>query len=614
MPALPITTLLGEREPAYSYLSRLADRNAVDPHALCRDLGMDLKAIHHGSREAILSLADVGGIDPVSLLSWTPQRTDRHKYLFRGYDLTATRFRSAAWRGCPQCLAEDAETDGLERQHLRAEWAHELSFICVKHACFLEPLGRPAAKGLWPDIAADLRNTSRASKSELERISSTEFDIWFHQRLLNRPAEGWLMGLELQVALDFCDMLGRTLVRDRFPRLKDMERRDRWQAVAQGFAIANRGPEAIKEQFTEWQQTETSFADGPRRRFGALYDGLERTHLGLEYAPIRDMLRAHILETWPLAAGQNVLGEILPQRRFHSVTTAAQEASFSVPRARAILVSKGHARPVDTGRPHALELMPATVVQPVVDLLRRCVDGKQLCRQLGMTPSQFRTLQHAGVLTPVIEGSGFKPLWDLVAAKEWLEKLLRHSSVIALKSPEWLEVGVVSQRLRVSPTEVLDLISAGSLTHVGRLKGQHRYDALVVKTDEVAKQLTDQLSDKHMNIQTFAKTVGLRWPHARWLIMNAKTPSTVARNPRSGAMQHYVSCDDLEEFHQRYATAVTLAAEYKQTWQMISAVLREASAWRYAPDGKDLGQLYLRQDIQKHFETFHMLQLSASTK
>uniref|UniRef100_UPI0040402693 TniQ family protein n=1 Tax=Thioclava sp. GXIMD2076 TaxID=3131931 RepID=UPI0040402693 len=72
MPALPITTVLGEREPAYSYLSRLADRNAVDPHALCRDLGMDLKAIHHGSHEAILSLADVGGIDPASLLAWTP--------------------------------------------------------------------------------------------------------------------------------------------------------------------------------------------------------------------------------------------------------------------------------------------------------------------------------------------------------------------------------------------------------------------------------------------------------------------------------------------------------------------------------------------------------------
>jgi len=44
-----------------------------------------------------------------------------------------------------------------------------------------------------------------------------------------------------------------------------------------------------------------------------------------EFAPMKSLLRRHIEETWPLGPRDKVLGDIVTERKFHSVLTAADE-------------------------------------------------------------------------------------------------------------------------------------------------------------------------------------------------------------------------------------------------------------------------------------------------
>lgn len=117
----------------------------------------------------------------------------------------------------------------------------------------------------------------------------------------------------------------------------------------------------------------------------------------------------------------------------------------------------------------------------------------------------------------------------------------------------------------------------------------------MVNTNELiaARMGTDHL----LNMETFAKAIGLRWPAARRLVMLGLTPSTELRNPASGAMQRYITPADLRAFHQRYATLLTLSDELGRAWQGVSQLLKVKQVPRVQVDGKDFGQLYAREDL-----------------
>ncbi len=100
-----------------------------------------------------------------------------------------------------------------------------------------------------------------------------------------------------------------------------------------------------------------------------------------------------------------------------------------------------------------------------------------------------------------------------------------------------------------------------------------------------------------MNMETFAKTIGLRWPAARRLVMLGLTPSTELRNPASGAMQRYIMPADLRAFHERYVTLLTLSDELGRAWQGVSHLLKVKQVPRVQVDGKDFGQLYARENL-----------------
>ncbi|MTH60905.1 TniQ family protein [Paracoccus litorisediminis] len=602
MAALPLTMRLDKSEGAASYLSRLASRNFCSVEEFCADLGLSLAEIRDGKASALAQLAMLAGISAQDLVFWTPRHLDAHTTSWCCHDLTRSRFSGKEIRGCPQCLREDVAGGELPPEHrmyLRSDWSHEFRFTCLRHGCWLVPLWQEEDARQRSDIASRLQALGQEALADQRfdlPVEPSAFDRWFVARLSAQPTSTWLGQFDLQASLDFCDLLGRTLTRDRFPQLGDMTRRDRWQAMSLGFEIAAKGEEALRAKFAEMQQVQGAPQDGPQKRFGVLYGNLNRYHTGLAYLPFRTILRDHIISTWPIAAGQQILGEALPERRLHSVLTAARETGYSPERVRAILAAHGHVPAKSEGKINAWEVFPAS---PAMDLLRRVGQGvtvKAVQQALNITPSQINTLRMSGYLEPSVSGNGHRPLWDLAAAETFLGKLSAGAVPVEANAPDWEEIGALALRLRIPPGDIIRMRFEGRLASIGARRGVPGYRGIVVRPSEVEAKLARSIED-HLNIEDLSKRIGLRWPQARRLVMAGLTPSTILRNPASGAMQHYISLEDLTAFRSRFVTLLTLAEEMGVHWQKLSGPVRKLGIPRFQHDGKEFGQLYARSDI-----------------
>ena len=70
MALLPLTVPLGEREPAFSFMSRLASRNGLSAVTFGADFELPFSDIIQGDELACRHLADLGGVAPETLLEW----------------------------------------------------------------------------------------------------------------------------------------------------------------------------------------------------------------------------------------------------------------------------------------------------------------------------------------------------------------------------------------------------------------------------------------------------------------------------------------------------------------------------------------------------------------
>lgn len=423
--------------------------------------------------------------------------------------------------------ARDAATSDLrpfQAMYLRAPWRHECSFVCLEHDCWLVPL--------WSD--KDPR-TRLDFANHFERMGTG---------ILNRVLDQF----DFQASLDFCDLMGRSLVRAQFPQLADMTRQDRWRAISAAFEIVTQGEPAIRAIFMLMQKQSSAPQEGPKRRFGVLYGNLNHYYTGPEYKPFH---------------------------RKHSILTAARKTGYSRDRVRAILASHGHVPPSGQGEMAAWEVFDAEPAQDLITRIARGVTIKQMQAALNITPSQVTTRRQSGFLLPSVEGKGHRPLWDLAEARAFLERVSQDAVQVSEGATEWEKIGKAVLRLRIPPGDIIHMRLAGELRSLGQRSGKPGYQGLLVKPAEVKARMA-LLPDDVLNIEDFAKKVGLRWPAARRLITAGLIPSTLQRNPASGLMQAYVSPTDLAEFKRRFVTLITLGEELGLPWQQLVSWFRKA--------------------------------------
>ena len=600
---LPLARDLQDRETAFSFVSRLAAMNGVDTAGFCTDMGLPFSKVIDGNPEALARLADLSATEVEDLRLWSPLYLGNREHEFRGNRLHAKAIKESTVRGCPACLREDAAAAPGRAEgdmYIRGHWLFRPVTLCLKHHHPLVPLWTEANVSRRYDAFARLAEIAPgvwAGELDKELRAPNPFDEWIEARLAGTPTESWLDQFDLYAAAHFCELLGRAIWAVRFPKWKKFGPERAWMSFEMGFRFATQGEATVRDTLMQLQETIGEPTDGPKKKYGALYDRLAFDLLGEAYAPFRELLRDHIASTWPLGPGDDLMGEPVLERKVHSVRTAARELGMDPRRLRKLLVDVDLVQPAETGRDDQWELFDAKAAQPHLDRINTLVSAKDFQEALSMSRSQFELLRKEGHFPPAIDGGDHKPLWDVRAAHLHLESLLTGAEPIYVPMHKWGDIPKTAQSLRVSPAKILSLLETGKVQRVGRHMTCEGYPAILVTQDEI-ERLLERPEAPGISIEVFARQCGMTPTAAMRLVREGHVSTTEGRHPKTGARQRFLAPGDLDAFHARFVTLRGLAVERGTPWQALRLNLGQAGIEPFSPDGQDYGPLYERGVVE----------------
>lgn len=593
-------------ETAFSYMSLLSARNGVSVSEFGLDQDISFQKVLDGNSKAIAALAWLGGASTETLLKSTPQKLSNRQHRFCCELFPSKIIRDPTVRGCPICLKEDAE--GLDlRPHwsmaLRGHWMIPHVAICSKHNHPLVALWRDSSPHNRYDISSQMEKIASSILSgnfDQELREPTDFDKWLDHRLQNGPGTSWLDSYKLHATANFCFILGCSLLRHGKGIQASAVAKDRyWVLYRYGFEVAYDGEESIQIELDRLTDLEVDAKQGPKSIFPVLYERLSRDYKdAADFDPFRDILRRHMLKSWPLGIGDDLLGEPVSERQLHSVVTASREYGIDQRRLRKMLEGAG----IVTGtRPDKWTVFDAKAAEPLLASLVTLLPAKNFAENLNMSRSQFNLLVEDHILEPALLNTDTKHVWDPRTGHEFLESILIGAEELRQAQHGWEHIAKSALRLKQRPSAIIQAIRDGRIHRVGKHRDFVGYAGVFVYHDEVIAAL-DKDAPNAMSLELFAKTVGIRQPtYLNRLIINGHTTATQMKNPKTNAMQPYVTTADARRFHQNFYTLRTLAKETGHSWQKLSGILAMHEITPFSPKGVDYGRIFSRSDIEIAF-------------
>ena len=596
LPKMPSIKPTSARETIASWISRRAEHFWVDAATFCRDKGTSLTAVLLNNDKAIAALADHGEPVPDEVRAWSPRQAAGGTRSFRGYIFPTQALQTSVMRGCAHCLREDFQTTGAMK--MRGHWLVSHVTACAIHQTALVPLWcepnllkRFDSAPALAEIASEIMTGKR--DGEVRKL--LPFDRWLEARLANTKFPNtWLDDLPLHAACNFCHLLGSARLRlEDIPQCR-MTPEDRPILYEMGFQVARNGKDDIFRTFDALQRKPGSPQDGPKAIFPKLYDRLAYDYCDHpDYASFRDLLREHMLRTWPLGPGDDLLGEPVKVRRLHSVRTAAQATGIDQRRLRKTLIGEGILRDVKVGLPDAWEVFDATAAAPVLERLTKLITAKDMATSINATRSQFNLLVEDGVLVPELDTADVKAIWHPARGQEFISSILMGAKQLRQAQHSWEHLSKAAQRLKIRPVKIIEAIRDGRITRVGNHMEYEGYAAVYVYHDEVAAVLRPDPVDAQ-SIEVFAKSVGIAQPSIlKRMIDGGYVQTTKLKNTLTKVDQAYFTSDDAAAFLKRYTTPKLLSQRHGTPWQALVRQLREAGIKPFGDERGAFGNVYL---------------------
>ncbi|WP_323042269.1 TniQ family protein [Gemmobacter sp.] len=612
MTNLPISSPTPKpRETLYSYLARLAAVWRKEAPELAYDMGAPFKRLLDQDRKALETVADWAKLSPdvmSELLSWTGVRAGKVRMKFRGELYVSRALRNPIMRGCPVCLREDAAgatEQAYAAMSIRGDWQLREATLCVGHRHPLVPLWHAAAPRDRFDIGARLREIesdilSGAFDRPLRDPSA--YDLWLDQRLKDGTDDTWFSDHPVYVVTIICRLLGQAMLKE--DAREDDQVSDRIHAA--GFDAAVVGQAAFRTALDHLAAQATGALDEAGKAFWPLYSRLNRDYLNDSgFDPFRDILRECILENWPIAPAEMVLGQVVPERRLHSVTTAAKEIGIGTKVLEHFLVEVG-AIAADDPRPQSRRLFDAKAYAELLAEIPTLVGPIAMRTAMGATRMELTALAEEGLLIPRTRVEKVKNPWHISDGVALVAGLSAEARYVAEDDTEWQTLLLACRRSGISLSELVKAIRNQRLT-VGQRSGVNGFHGIVVPKSEVdalaapARAARDEVLDEvpgSMAAAEFGRSVGLRNGGAFQALIEAGHVSAYQIiNPRTGRPQHRMSPADMAAFHRRFVTLTTLSAETGQHRNTLKALLVAHRITPFSPEGKDFGAVYLRADV-----------------
>ena len=336
-----------------------------------------------------------------------------------------------------------------------------------------------------------------------------------------------------------------------------------------------------------------------------MYSGLARDYRGEDgFDPYRRILRECVLDHWPIAPWDVLLGEVVAERRLHSLVSASKEIGVGAQVIGHFLIEAG-ALPEQDVRPPSRRVFDARAHSGLLAEIPTLVGPIAMREAIGATRQELVALEEEGILVPRTRVSKVKNPWRIPDGVTFVAGLRAGAVPVVEDDAAWETPLLARQRTEVGLADLFGRIREGRLA-VGQRAGVPGFHGIVVRkrdVDDLALTLgTARTSDGDdpsglISAAEFGRSVGLRdLGKFLALIEAGHVPAMKCKNPRTGRMQHFLTADDVSSFHRRFVTLTTLSLEtghHRNTLRRIVAVPRVA---RFGSGGQDFGPVYLRAE------------------
>lgn len=339
--------------------------------------------------------------------------------------------------------------------------------------------------------------------------------------------------------------------------------------------------------------------DGPKKAFGALHPMLNRDYADAEeFEEFRNVMRACILDNWPHAAGDIVLGRVVKERRLHSVASAAKEVGVWEELLDRVLTEKG-AFPKDDQRPPTRKTFDAARFQDLLQDIPRWVGPKVIYKILGATKDQFQRLVEQGLLTPAVSDPKVQARWQPSQAQDLLDKLINASVIVPQNTAAWIPLHNAGGQVQGGLKRLIDEIMSGTLP-LGYLPDRRGYRSLMVPKSKVIELSTDSpktVSFDCLTAVAFARSIGLRQKGAFIaFIQDGHSPATQVEHPNTNQLTYIMTDEDIDAFTARFTTITILSEESGLHRNTVRHALKIAGVQPFTQNSRDYGGIYFRED------------------
>jgi hypothetical protein len=573
-------------ETATGFFSRLALVNGRNPYRFGEDMRVPFQSVISGQQEAVYRLAALGGVDPEILarnaFTSMPGRTAQIRGLvFRRQGLVRSWLRF-----CPHCIAGDLEAPLPNawmpvhmHAHQRLAWSLTNIRCCTIHSVRLveEGLG-----GLGPDKAYDFSTRIEAHTANLPRLLAeaepmkpTPCDTLITQHLMGSgPSEGFIGSLDLIVAVQSAERLGLLSVFGPKAMISQASPQDLQTCAAVGHSILAEGPPAIKALFAEVaatrQRTEGVHA-AVKQLYGSIYSWLSDEATDPQYDALRDVLREHLIETVPFAAGDIVLGKRVEARTLHSIRTLYRESGHHPKRTRKLLQAAGLIDENNTAQYDDVIVFDAKIAEILLTASRDDLSENELGQYIGSQRVETRTIIKEGFVKPYLSRPqtenqnprhGFRERFTKAEADRFLAAISAHSVSIDTPPPNSAHLSEASRRAIWPLKHIIEAAISGDLNWVGRLTSAHGFTSILVDVPEIKKRALGPAL-QGLTKQQVAARLQITSVAVPQLIAKGLLRTAPERHPALHCMMETVQVGSIDTFSERYATLGELCRHHR---------------------------------------------------
>ena len=487
------TVLLQLDEATASFMSRLAFANGIPTITdFLMDAELTMAGFLKGDPRVFRKVSDLSGVAVCDLLRQACVPNGSSRYHLLGHDLGKQHLLRGESRVCPACLRDDTgmqvTPEAMVMAYGRTLWMMASARVCPVHKLALVSPPEDAAKHEFLDAWLPWMFEVMEGDLDQDIAAGGLFEDHLVRRLRGEHPAGWASSFPLGALGAICEMLGVSRAHGKTATLGRLSQTELAIATSAGFELLNDGPSEVLAYFEGVRVDPGKPQDRPQARYGRIYDWLKRgAGSGPEFEPLRGLLRQHILESWPLGAGDYALDYVLPVRRLHSVRTAAKTHDLHPKRLRRILIDAGIIPESDLADFEVT--FDVGEARDVLEQASGSVTFTAAQKRLGLTRGQMETLIKAEILIPGEGGDLARPRFTEATIRTWLELFGSFP-----ETQKWETLTGIADAVRkhgVATDQILKLILDGRVTKVFRLKGQNTFSAILIDKLEIAVLLRD---------------------------------------------------------------------------------------------------------------------------